>query len=642
MRIAFVSTMAAVPWSGSEELWCQAAFLALAQGHEVLSLTYDWKPRPDKLLSLAGEGAFLSFWSSANTYPEGNRKEGRPDYFPYHTLIDWRPQVVVVSNGGLLDMVNGHILLIELLLRLRIPYIVVVQANTELYKPSESQTPVLQAYFDHSEISYFVSRANLNLATRQLAAVLPKGRVINNPITLSETRCVEFPALDPLEEASFAAVGRLDVYTKGQDVLFQVLSTEQWRERSWSLTLYGSGDDESYLRRLAAFYRLSERIRFAGHISDIKSIWSNHHILLLPSRIEGTPLVLLEAMFCGRTAVVTDIGGSAEWIKDDENGFVASAPVPISFEEALERAWKRRAEWEVLGKHCYQILHSTHEIQSGVTLLDAAKSVNRGISDPPRVRVLSGGAPPLVSVIIPCFNLARYLRTCLESVFSQTFQDFEILVINPSSTDNTKEVAESVTCPGEGSARVTIYTISNYGQPAWSRNEGIKLAVGKYIVCLDADDFIAPTFLEKTVFPLEQNPDFDVAFSNFQSFEQDSEIFHTGPFDLQMLAVHNRLATCSLFRRSSWERVGGYKTNCAGYEDWDFWLSLAESGSRGIHIPETLFYHRVRQGSYLESAENKKQQLLARVILNHPTVYSEQTLQDARNILNEIGKNSVS
>jgi glycosyltransferase involved in cell wall biosynthesis len=85
-------------------------------------------------------------------------------------------------------------------------------------------------------------------------------------------------------------------------------------------------------------------------VNDIRAIWEQNHLLVLPSRYEGLPLALVEAMWCGRPAVVTDVGGNAELCGDDETGFVAPAANLRSFNQALRRAWERRAEWPRLGQ----------------------------------------------------------------------------------------------------------------------------------------------------------------------------------------------------------------------------------------------------------------------------------------------------
>jgi glycosyltransferase involved in cell wall biosynthesis len=90
-------------------------------------------------------------------------------------------------------------------------------------------------------------------------------------------------------------------------------------------------------------------VRFAGHVNDGPGIWQTHQALVRPSRQEGLPLALVEAMLCGRPAIATDVGGIAELLVDGETGFLAAAPTVGALDAALERAWSARTDWPRLG-----------------------------------------------------------------------------------------------------------------------------------------------------------------------------------------------------------------------------------------------------------------------------------------------------
>ena len=145
-----------------------------------------------------------------------------------------------------------------------------------------------------------------------------------------------------------ACVARLDPAAKGQDTLFQILALPQWRQRPVELNLYGQGPGEPILRKIISMLALTS-VHFRGHLADVASIWDQNHILVLPSRYEGLPIALVEAMWCGRTAVVTEIGGNTELLANGRTGFFAQAPTIGIFESALERAWQRRLEWRAMG-----------------------------------------------------------------------------------------------------------------------------------------------------------------------------------------------------------------------------------------------------------------------------------------------------
>lgn len=145
-----------------------------------------------------------------------------------------------------------------------------------------------------------------------------------------------------------ACVARLEPSAKGQDILFEILSESFWKTLPIQVNLYGSGNWEVGLRELAAYHQL-ECVRFHGHVSRIVDIWNDNHLLVLPSRYEGTPLALIEAMWCGRPCVVTKVGGNSEICVDGETGFVAAAAEATVFGGTLKRAWDRRNEWEEIG-----------------------------------------------------------------------------------------------------------------------------------------------------------------------------------------------------------------------------------------------------------------------------------------------------
>jgi glycosyltransferase involved in cell wall biosynthesis len=95
---------------------------------------------------------------------------------------------------------------------------------------------------------------------------------------------------------------------------------------------------------------MTNRVNFYGYVNDIRQVWANNHIQLMPSISEGTPLALQEAMLCGRTAVITDVGGNADLVGlNGERGFLANAPSIRSFSEAMEHAWLHRENWQTLG-----------------------------------------------------------------------------------------------------------------------------------------------------------------------------------------------------------------------------------------------------------------------------------------------------
>jgi glycosyltransferase involved in cell wall biosynthesis len=186
----------------------------------------------------------------------------------------------------------------------------------------------------------------LQLLERQLAQTFTNIGLVWNPYNVPVQNPPPWPAASGVWK--LACVARLEPKAKGQDLLFQVCSQTKWRERPIKVNMYGAGPCESSLKRLAGMLQ-ANNVQFCGHVADISKIWAENHMLVLPSRLEGLPLALVESMWCARPSVVTDVGGNAELCVDGETGFVAAAPTLGLFDETLERAWTRRDHWQVMG-----------------------------------------------------------------------------------------------------------------------------------------------------------------------------------------------------------------------------------------------------------------------------------------------------
>lgn len=167
---------------------------------------------------------------------------------------------------------------------------------------------------------------------------------------------------------------------KGQDLILEVLRDQRWRHRDVTVSFVGNGANTRGLKRQCERYGLSS-VRFVGFVSDVETVWRNHHALLLPSRLEGLPLALVEAMLCWRAAVVTDVAGHREVITDGVNGFLAKAPTVELLNDAMERAWSNRRHLAEMGKHAGECIRALVPADPGaqfVTRLECLIASNRG------------------------------------------------------------------------------------------------------------------------------------------------------------------------------------------------------------------------------------------------------------------------
>lgn len=241
---------------------------------------------------------------------------------------------------------------------------------------------------------------------------------------------------------------------------------------------------------------------------------------------------------------------------------------------------------------------------------------------------------PFVSIVIPCFNYGHLVGEAIRSVEAQTFTDIEIIVVEggSSSPESRKLLMQAI---ADASAKVRVLVQDQPYRAGANRNFGISHARGKYICCLDADDRLAATYIEKAVFMLEHSG-YDVVSPALQFFGDKSEVWtpHERP-TLDMLLDGNNALTCAVYRKKNWLEAGGYRDTDPAtghvHEDWLFWVRLAALGARFVCIREPLFYYRSHGGTLSNSSnvlDNEIQRLLIRRL--NEDVLTEHALLTAR------------
>lgn len=386
MRLAFVTTMAGAPWGGSEELWAAAARRAVEAGHQVTAFVYDHGEPPARVRALRELGAAVV----ARRRPIHGRIDERlaPLRPRFRRLGAFAPDAVCVSQGESYDLAlyGDAAELRAWLARSGTPYVLVSQLNYEHVAVPWAGRERARGVLAGAHAAAFVSRRSLEQARRHLASPIANGVVVRNPVNLASTDPVPWPAPGPGGEVRLAQVARLETPHKGQDALLEALSDRAWRDRPWTLGFYGAGPDEPYIRALIAYYGLGDRASLRGHAPDVRAIWAAHHLLALPSRNEGTPLALVEAMLCGRPAVVTDVAGNCEWVGESgpsPTGFVAPSPLPSHLHAALERAWASRDRWESMGREARAVALRQADPDPGRTLLGLVEAAARARAGAP-------------------------------------------------------------------------------------------------------------------------------------------------------------------------------------------------------------------------------------------------------------------
>lgn len=355
-------------WGGSEELWARSIPYLLKSGHELTVIKDTINYIHPEFVSLADKGVKLIALNPAQSLLKKiSTKSGRfikkikakitsadyyqPDYSAFNKILKKeKPTLVIFSQGINFDgLKHAHQCLL-----LNIPYVVVSQKAVDFFWPQQTDRKYMLETLQMARKCYFVSHHNLQLTEEQFGKRLQNSQVIFNPVKLSGG-LLPFPTAE--KGFKLACPARLFVLDKGQDILIRILAMQKWKDRPIHVAFIGTGSDEEGLKAMARLLNVTN-IEFTGQLKDIETVWRNNHALILPSRSEGLPLSMVEAMSAGRPVIVTNAGGNTEMVQEGITGFIGEANTN-SFDEAMERAWAHRSQWESIGINAAKYISKT-------------------------------------------------------------------------------------------------------------------------------------------------------------------------------------------------------------------------------------------------------------------------------------------
>jgi glycosyltransferase involved in cell wall biosynthesis len=200
----------------------------------------------------------------------------------------------------------------------------------------------------------------------------------------------------------------------------------------------------------------------------------------------------------------------------------------------------------------------------------------------------------LVSIIVPCYNQAKYLPEALDSVLQQTYHDWECIIVNDGSPDNTEEVANQY-CNKDKRFK---YIYKENGGLSSARNAGIQSSSGEFILPLDADDLIGEYYLERAIERFRDYPITKLVYCKAKMFGETNTEWILPEYHFNSLLFENMIFASALFKKSDYDKTNGYNEQLKdGYEDWDFWISLLDKHDIIYKIPEIHFFYRIRKNS---------------------------------------------
>lgn len=220
-----------------------------------------------------------------------------------------------------------------------------------------------------------------------------------------------------------------------------------------------------------------------------------------------------------------------------------------------------------------------------------------------------------VSIIVPCYNQADFLDECLQSVLDQTYENWECIVVNDGSQDNSSEICKKWI---EKDSRIKYFEKSNEGVSI-ARNFGIGLSSGEWILPLDADDKISNDYLELASKFFQD--DYCLIYCRAKLFGAQDGEWILNDFSLYELAVANMIFVSAFFKRIDFNKTSGFDKNLIhGYEDWDFWITLLKGNPKVVKINKICFFYRIKQKSRsteLKSSNKNTLETLNYIHLKH-------------------------
>lgn len=227
---------------------------------------------------------------------------------------------------------------------------------------------------------------------------------------------------------------------------------------------------------------------------------------------------------------------------------------------------------------------------------------------------------PLVSVVVPVYNMEAFLPETLDSILASGYPNFEVVVVD----DGSKDASYRIACDyAKKDQRVRAYTQPNGGACA-ARNQAVRLAKGEFILPVDADNLIEPGLIADSVKEILKDPSVKVVAPRADFFGERTGEWKLPPFSLHLLARKNIMDTCALYRKVEWERAGGYCESIIAREDWEFWIAVLKDGGKVVRLPEIGLHYRIRNVSKRVTDRSLKRHVVKTLNARHPEFFERE------------------
>lgn len=341
---------------------------------------------------------------------------------------------------------------------------------------------------------------------------------------------------------------------------------------------------------------VSENVTVVGNIphADMKKLVSEAGVYLATAR-ETFGIGTLEAMAYGVPVAGWDWGGQSEIVIDGITGYLAKPGDYDALKICIEKCFRNR---DVLSQYCIDAVRTSWRWEPRI---EQYANIIKRVYEKYYSKV-----NPTVSVIVTAYHLDKYLKTCLDSIQAQDFDDFECLVVDDAQSLDTKAIVKQYK---KDKRFKYVPTPENLGLPG-ARNFGLSKSKGEYIRHVDADDFLAGNCLSIEVEALDSNPGIHIVYGHLGMVDTEGQpMMENGQlkrydwppdhFDwFQQMAHLNQIPSCVMARRDVYEKSGGYRERMKRAEDADFWCRVTSLGYRAKKVTDAVtYYHRMRDNS---------------------------------------------
>ena len=362
MRIAVVPIIRDHPWGAPGH--CMGALVEslLGAGHEVLWFVapIDWEnPAVQRLEHLGAivqplpDGDFPTFVRlgrlrrSIWELSRGGRELKSQ-------LREFRPDHIFLNQAGTWCGLGAEVF--EVLAEYPDRYSLICHLNQAAAPFVGSGLDRARSVMRRARTVFFNSSWTWRLAERQIAESIPNAATFQYPVRFAFGEPLAWPEN---RVPRLAMDNRLDTHQKGIDLALEAIAGLKAEGIETRLSIFGSGPERDFLGDLVRFLGIDGVVSFEGYSEDLESVWSEHEMMLLPSRYEGLGVAMIEAMGFGRPVLRTPLGGSEEWIRDGDTGFLCPGAETDLLLETLRRALLQRRDWPEMGRRANRLVRES-------------------------------------------------------------------------------------------------------------------------------------------------------------------------------------------------------------------------------------------------------------------------------------------